>query len=95
MSITIDTGVTQSAVDPIAMVPTWFRDFYADNEDPARIIHDYGLHLAAALNNPKKMETVRRHTLAQWEFLRCLAETHPEIFDEFIVAYAERAQRFD
>lgn len=95
MTITIDTGITKADTDPIVMVPTWFRDFYADDADTARIIHDYGLHLAAALKNPKKMETVRKHTLAQWDFLRSLAETHPDIFDEFIVAYAERAQAFD
>ena len=52
-------------------------------------------HLIGATTGPVKMATVRDHALAQWRFLRHLADMHPTIFDEFWTAYAERAMRFE
>lgn len=88
MTFEIDTGI--AADDPLRFVPDWFRDTYRQEPDASRIIHDYGYHLIGALNDPKKIDTVRKHTLAQWGFLRVLAEHHPGVFDEFICTYAER-----
>lgn len=91
MTFQIDTGQPHKKSDPIELVPEWFRDIYNDDADPNRIIHDYGLHLTAALSNPVKLETCRNWTLREWFFLRHLAEAWPTIFDEYLVAYAERA----
>ena len=88
MVFVIDTGTQDRK--PIDAVPDWFRDIYAADTEDARVIHDYAYHLIGALKEPKKMETVRRHVLAQWWFLRDLAEIHPDVFDEFLAAYAER-----
>lgn len=91
MTFQIDTGHAPRAFDPLETVPEWFRDIYNDGADPNRIIHDYGLHLTAALSNPVKLETCRNWTMREWRFLRVLAETWPTIFDEYLIAYAERA----
>jgi hypothetical protein len=92
MPFEIDTGVT--AFDTIELVPDWFRD-QCKSADKDRIFHDYAYHLIGATKGPVKMATVRDHTLAQWRFLRELAAMHPDVFDEFICAYAERAMAFD
>lgn len=89
MTFEIDTGI--AADDPRRFIPDWFRDQYGANEpDAARMVHDYGYHLIGALTAPAKMDTVRKHTLAQWGFLRVLADMHPGVFDEFWSIYAER-----
>ena len=93
-SFEIDTG-TPVAFDPTDLIPDWFKDQYPALPEASRLIHDYGYHLIGATKNPAKMETVRRHTLVQWQFLRHLADAHPDVFDEFICAYAERALAFD
>ena len=89
----IDTGKPE--FNPLDLIPDWFRDNYASDADAKRIIHDYGYHLIGQTTNPAKLDTVRKHTLASWQFLRALAEHHPGVFDEFICAYAERALAFD
>lgn len=86
--IEIDTGVSED--NPLRLVPDWFLDRCNDPQDVCRVVHDYAYHLIGALENPRSMATVRKHTLAQWSFLRALADLHPEVFDEFICAYAER-----
>jgi hypothetical protein len=85
----------ETAFDPASLIPDWFKDQYAVTPDTSRLMHDYAFHLIGALQNPVKMETVRKHTLAQWNFLRHLADMHPDVFDEFICAFAERAMAFD
>lgn len=93
-TFTIDTGHS-APFDPLSLIPDWFRDIYPADADPSRVIHDFGYHLIGQTTNPRKLETVRKHTLANWRFLQSLAETHPGVFDEFICAYAERALSFD
>jgi hypothetical protein len=83
----IDTGNTTPGME---YVPGWFLDQYNIVPDDARVVHDWAYHLIGAVNNPKKMETVRKHLLAQWGFLRVLADVHPAVFDELLVAYGER-----
>lgn len=92
MAFEIDTGVT--AFDVLDLIPDWFKD-QCNSTDKSRIVHDYGYHLIGATKNPAKLETVRKHTIAQWQFLRELAAMHPDVFDEFLCAYAERAMAFE
>jgi len=92
-SFEIDLGQTQ--FDPRDLVPDWFADQLPRDTTTERLFHEYAYHLIGATNDPAKMETVRRHTLAQWRFLRHLADMHPAIFDEFLMAYAERAMSFE
>jgi hypothetical protein len=91
--LVIDTG--EAAFDPRCLVPDWFQDICAPDISTENLFHDYAYHLIGATKNPVKMATVRDHTLAQWSFLRHLAAMHPDIFDEFLTAYAERALRFE
>lgn len=91
----IDTGHAVAPV--IEMIPDWFRDDYgSEDPDERRIVHDYAYHLIGEMLDPKgprKVETVRRHMLAKWGFLKALADMHPDVFDEFFTTYAERVQR--
>lgn len=94
MTFQIDTG-TPDTFDPLSLVPEWYQDLFEPGSNPDRIIHDYGLHLTAALSNPVKLTTCRTHMLREWWFLRHLAEAQPDIFDQYLVAYAERASAFE
>lgn len=89
----IDTGV--DAFDLRWLVPDWFRDIKPADISVDQLFHDYAYHIIGAMGGPVKMATVRDHTLAQWRFLRELAVMHPEIFDEILCRYAERALRFE
>ena len=89
-TFTIDTGTERSAID---YVPGWFLDQYDTVPDERRVVHDWAYHLIGALAQPRTMATVRKHTLAQWHFLRILADQWPDVFDEFWSAYAERWTR--
>jgi hypothetical protein len=91
--LVIDTG--EPAFDPRCLVPDWFQDICAADISTEKLFHDYAYHLIGATTGPVKMATVRDHALAQWRFLRHLADMHPTIFDEFWTAYAERAMRFE
>ncbi len=91
MTFDIDTGVIDRHPADL-FVPDWFHDLMDPATPPDRILHNYAYHLIGALKNPKKMDTVRRHTLANWAFLQALSERYPTVFDEFMVAYAERVQ---
>lgn len=92
----IDTG---DAPDPLRNVPDWARDA-AESDDPVVVLRSYGQHLLGGLLPPrtavgwqrraKKNETVRKHLLADWWFLRDLAKVHPGLFDEILQAYADR-----
>lgn len=97
MVFEIDTGVIERTA--ISYLPDWFLDqYYPELPDERRVVHDFAYHLIGTLSahdGSKKMETVRKHTMAQWGFLRILADMHPAVFDEFICAYAERALAFD
>ena len=87
----IDTGA-----DRRVAIPDWFVDTYQTPPEESRLIHDYAYHLIGEMNgdnpaNAKTMRTIRKHALMNWGFLRALADEHPDVFDEFWTAYAERA----
>lgn len=88
MTLVIDTGVQEFT--PLDLIPDWYRDIHPIGTPPEKVMHDYGYHLIGAMNNPKKLETVRTHVLAQWRFIAALAAVHPGVFDEIMTAYAER-----
>jgi hypothetical protein len=91
MPFEIDTGATAEA-RPHWIIPDWFRDQLPEDADERRAVHDFAYHLIGAMQNPKTFDTVRKHVMANWEFLRTLAEMHPDVFDEFWAAYNERWQ---
>ena len=84
----IDTGPVTHPAD--RLIPDWFLDGAPPDADKNRLMHDYAYHVIGAMRNPVKLETVRRHVLAEWAFVAELAKTHPAVFDELICAYAER-----
>ncbi len=85
--IVIDTG--ERAADPLLGIPDWFIDQMPDDMPQDRLIHQYAYHLIGKLAEYRSMKFARKHLLLHWGFLRALADTHPEIFDEAIAAYAE------
>lgn len=88
-------GEPVAPTDARSMVPDWFLDQSPAGAGERTIAHDYAYHLIAEFTKPKTMKTVRRRLLTNTEFLHRLAEIHPEIFDEVICAYAERALIFE
>lgn len=92
----IDTGTPD---DNAVSIKALISDFVLDelptdvsDEDAARA---FAQHIIWKIQQPKKMETVRKHYLMQWAFLARLAVILPEYFDEVQSAYAERALTFD
>lgn len=55
----------------------------------------FAYHIIGSMKAPRTMDTVRKHYLARWAFLRELAEILPDHFDEVQAAYAERALAFE
>lgn len=84
--IEIDTG---NAADATLGIPDWFVDLMPEGTPEDRLIHQYAYHLIGKLAEYRSMKFARKHLLLHWAFLRRLADTHPEIFDEAIGAYAE------
>ncbi len=92
----IDTGTTDQNTDSIK---AFISDFVMDelpedvsDEDAARA---FAYHMIWKIQQPKTMEAVRRHYLANWAFLYRLAHLLPEHFDEVQAAFSERALAFD
>lgn len=92
-SFEIDTGEDRpTAYD---FIDSAYLDFYLP-ADKARAVTQYAQALIAELEDPlgpKKLDTVRRHTLARMRFLTCLGSEHPDLFDEFWTAYANWRDR--
>jgi hypothetical protein len=91
----IDTGTPED----VASIKTYIADFILDAlpEDVSdeKAAHDFAYHIIWKINQPRTMDTVRKHYLANWGFLFRLAEIDPDLFDEVQSAYAERALAFD
>ncbi len=84
--IHIDTG---DRADATLGIPDWFIDQMPEDMPQDRLIHQYAYHLIGKLAEYRAMKFARKHLLLHWGFLRALADTHPEIFDEAMAAYAE------
>lgn len=92
----IDTGTPEANE---MSIKAFISDFVMDelpedvsDEDAARA---FAYHMIWKIQQPRKMETVRKHYLANWSFLGRLAVIDPEMFDEVQSAYSERALAFD
>lgn len=92
----IDTGTPD---DNGTSIKAHISDFVLDelpsnvsDEDAARA---FAQHIIWKIQQPKMMETVRNHYLANWSFLWRLAQINPELFDEVQRAYGDRAYAFD
>lgn len=85
--IVIDTGAPTD--DPLRGIPDWFIDMMPTDTPQDRIIHQYAYHLIGKLAEYRSIKFARKHLLLHWGFLLRLADTHPEIFDEALGAYAE------
>ena len=92
----IDTGTPEQ--NEIS-IKAFISDFVLD-ELPADVSDEaaaraFAYHIIWKIQQPKTMDTVRKHYLAQWAFLGRLAAILPDHFDEVQAAYAERALAFD
>lgn len=92
MTFKIDTGGSSALRNNL---PTWFLDECADDADDRQLAHDYAYHLIWRTRQPAKLETVRRHITYAWPALFTISSLYPELFDEVMCAYAERALIFD
>lgn len=91
MTFEIDTGHFLPAT------PQTAKDFIADwssmlfhTADEKVLVQKYAQYVMGEITGPKKLETCRKHLVANWRFIRCLADEEPTIFDEILMAYAER-----
>jgi hypothetical protein len=91
-SFEIETGVVLSPLRDC--IPDFFQDMYQQADD-TELAKRYCFYVIGEITGPKKLETTRKHFLANWRFIRLAFDTCPEHADEIIVAYAERAQAFD
>ena len=87
MTLTIDTGA--QSPDATNSIPDWFVDLMPEGTTPDRLTHDYAYHLIGKLGSYRSMKFARQHLLQHWAFLRQLADSHPEVFDEVMVSYSE------
>ena len=96
MTFVIDTGAPgiPTAVD---LVADWLRDQCPADYTPAQIVQAYAHHLMGHMSpdrgdprRPVRLSTIRDHFMANRRFVWAVAEEQPELFDEILVAYAER-----
>ena len=92
----IDTGTPEANE---LSIKAFISDFVLD-ELPADVTDEaaaiaFAYHIIWKIKQPKTMDTVRKHYLANWAFLARLAVMLPDHFDEVQCAYAERALAFD
>lgn len=86
--------------DPIAPsdirahIPNWMLDTLGDSTE-AHAAQAFAHHMIGRTTGPARLETVRKHFTANWAFLRALADFNPELFDEVLCAYYERAMTFE
>ena len=93
MAFKIDTGAP--AFNPVTLLPDWFRDQHPEDAPFERLAFAYGQWMLAEVDRPQMTKTARKHMLFSWRFMGLLAECHPEVFDEILVAYALRVQGID
>ena len=91
----IDTGTSEDNTSIKALIADFVLDQLPADVSDEDAASAFAYHMIWKILQPKTMDTVRRHYLAQWSFLSRLAAIHPEIFDEVQAAYAERAMAFD
>lgn len=89
MPFEIDTGIPDR--DPLNTIPDWMRDMCADPDDWPSCARAYAQHMIGQMAVPVKLDTVRKHLLMSWAFLRELSTTDPASFDAVFTEYAERA----
>lgn len=85
--LVIDTGV---APQREYLIPAWFIDQMPEDISDERLAHQYAYHLIGKISEYKSMKFARLQLIGHWQFLRSLADSHPEIFDEVIAVYAEK-----
>lgn len=88
----IDTGPTVSPVRQF--IPDFFCDEYI-NADDDELTRRYCFYIIGELRRPKKLETVRRHLAANWQFIRHAMQVCPGHVDEILSEYVERTQTLD
>ena len=81
--------------DARAFIPDFILDELPAGLDEMKAAHTYAYHLIWDFKQPKTIATVRKKLLRANSFLNRLAEIDPDLFDEVICAFAERALIFD
>lgn len=82
-------------IDARTMIPDYILDDLPDGATEIAAARAFAYHMIWKIKQPKRLETVRKHFTFNWPFMRRLSEIEPEVFDELLCAYAERAMQFD
>lgn len=92
----IDTGTPEENANSIkALIPAFVLDELPESVTDEDAAKAFAYHMIWKIQQPKTMDTVRKHYLANWSFLFRLADILPDHFDEVQAAYSERALAFD
>lgn len=92
LTLDIDTRLP-GEIGLTTFVPDWFLDLCPDPQDERAVGKAYAQHLIGHMSQPVKIETVRRHLVGAWPFLRELSTIDPASFDAVFTEYA--ARRFE
>lgn len=88
-------GEPVAPTDARALIPDFILDDMPAAVSEYDAAHAYAYHLIWDFKQPKTIATVRKKLLRANSFLTRLAEIDPDLFDEVICAFAERALIFD
>lgn len=88
-------GEPIAPTDARAFIPDFIMDDLPDEVSEMKAAQTYAYHLIWDFKQPKMIATVRKKLLRANVFMSRLAEIDPDLFDEVICAYAERALIFD
>jgi len=81
--------------DARSFIPDFVLDQLPEGADERAAAHAFAYHMIWDFKQPKTIATVRKKLLRANSFMSRLAEIDPDLFDEVICAYAERALIFD
>lgn len=88
-------GEPVAPTDVRTFIPDFVLDQLPEDADERTAAHAFAYHLIWEFKQPKTIATVRKKLLRANSFLTRLAEIDPDLFDEVICAFAERALIFD
>lgn len=98
MSFTIETGVSGSfetahgyALDHVKLLLQSVHDELPEDATQAQIDDLISQYVIGDLRQPKTMRTVRNHLLRYWPVIAPLAAREPEIFDQILLEFCDRA----
>lgn len=91
MGLVIDTGLSEA--DPLALVPDWLLDQFAEPYDRPRILRAYAEHLVGKMDTLTMPHAMRKQIGIAWRFLNHIRDADPASFDWILTEYVEAITR--